>query len=246
MQPNRILLAVPFALIHCGAFAQVAYSNFGTGYTYDLGSGATLSGKQSVVNSRRDQGFQFISGRTGTVASIQAALAWVIGTNAATLSLYNDNNGMLGSLLLSANLTSLPALTGQYFTPTKIAPTSSATLLAGSKYWLVATSAPDAWLSWQYVTTGVQLPRYMRMDDGSSIYDPGKKPGAFEIVTKPLPSFIPGRINPSKKVLSGTEEPIMGVSSTPLEMPIETVPEPTTAAVIAAGMVSWIRRRRKS
>lgn len=246
MQPNRILLAVPFALIHCGAYAQIAYSNFGAGYTYDLGSGATLSGKQSVVNSRRDQGFQFISTKTGTVASIQAALAWVIGTNAATLSLYNDNNGMLGSLLLSTNLTALPALNGQYFTPTKIAPTTTATLLTGSKYWLVATSAPDAWLSWQYVTTGVQLPRYMRMDDGSSVYDPSKKPGAFEIVTRPLSSLVPGKLNPLKKLIPGKDELVSGVSSTPLEVPIESVPEPTTAAALALGMASWMRRRRKS
>jgi hypothetical protein len=84
------------------------------------------------------------------------------------------------------------------------------------------------------------------MDDGSSIYDPGKKPGAFEIVTRPLSSLLPGKLNPAKKLIPGKDELISGVSSTPLEVPIETVPEPTTAAALALGMASWIRRRRKS
>ncbi len=181
---NKILfLAASSLLASAFANADVAFNNFDSGDTFNTGTGWTISGLSSAVGTQFVQGEQFKSATTGNLSSITIAMGYVTGTNAGSVTLYSDAGGTLGSALGTYGLSSMGAF-GSSYTPSFIGVGSGPVLTAGSMYWLVATSASDAWLAWNWSTTD-SGGHYLEIN-GSPSYTTDTH-GAFRVETTPVP-----------------------------------------------------------
>lgn len=68
--------------------AVVAFSNFGAGDSYTIGTGWSLL---SGVHGTQAVSHQFVSGASGSLESIEVAIGHVAGTNDYSISLRSDN-----------------------------------------------------------------------------------------------------------------------------------------------------------
>ncbi len=164
--------------------AVIAFSNFGSGFTF--GAGQWSIGKLAAFeNAQIAQGFQFTASQSGDVSAIYVAVQSVVGENSSgaipTFELHADSTNTVGTLLgtWTGSLVGAPAvqtLTG-----------GTATLTAGTKYWLVAreTSGTFAY-GWTVNNQGAFGPRSSSGNDGASwAYFSNNIHGAFRIDVTP-------------------------------------------------------------
>lgn len=185
---KTILVAGAFLALGSAAFADTAYSSFDPGNTFNTGSGWTTSGMSSAIGHEYVCGETFVSATSGNVVQINIALGYVVGTNAATVSLYSDNAGELGSVLGSWNISDMGSF-GSAYTPSSINIAGGPAISAGSSYWVVAKAADDAWLAWNQTLSGLTGTLYQSFD-GAPGYFPNANQAAFSVETRPVPEPV--------------------------------------------------------
>lgn len=141
------LLAVGMAFVGGAASADVLFNTFGTGDSYNTGSGATISAG-SPIGTDWDQGFGFtVSGGDFFLDSLEFAMGFVAGTNSVTITVYDSMGGVPGSELESVVVSDFGSFGSS--NPVSTANFSGTTVLEdGSEYFFVASSFADSWLAW--------------------------------------------------------------------------------------------------
>ncbi len=152
--------------------AQVFVNTFGSGDTYNTGSGATVSGLGGPLAAENIQGFRFQVANTGSVGQMVVAMGHVAGTPQVTMRLFADNSNTLGSQVGSDYTTTVNS--GSFGGGTEVITRDVSgagwTVTAGQNYWLMAQSANDAWLAWNFSTDGNTYTRALITNGGSPGY----------------------------------------------------------------------------
>ncbi len=166
---RNLLMVVLSAGIATGASAQVVFDNFDAGDTYNTSSGWTVSGIYSVVATDWDAANGFISSISGPIDTIDLAIGHVTGSNEFTLALYDDAGGQPGSLLwMSAPIVGQMGSFGSANPPVTVNVGGAVSINAGQLYWVVASSADDAWLAWNLNSIGDLGPHRSSNDGGQT------------------------------------------------------------------------------
>lgn len=168
------------------ASADVLYDNFASGDTFNTGSGWTIGTGSNWIPA-----FGLpIGGGDYYLNSVDAAVGFVTGTNSATLSVYDDNAGLPGTLLESVNMSGFGTF-GNSYAPTTFAFSGSTVLMSGETYWFsVATvDGGNSWLVWNNNTTGSMLDRaYQSNNSGVWTYAGPATAGAMRVNGTPVPT----------------------------------------------------------
>jgi hypothetical protein len=136
------------------ARADLIFSNFGPGESYNLDGGPVVGLGQVVGNA-----FTVPTTSAYRLDSITAALTFVSGpVNSVTLSLETDINNQPGKTLESWTLTDLPPIAHDN-PPSTVTSVLHPLLKAGTQYWVVASN-PDPTQtsnnSWNFTSPDVQ------------------------------------------------------------------------------------------
>jgi hypothetical protein len=133
------------------ASADLSFSTFGPGDTYNTGTGWTICTPASVLSFDSHMAQQFTSATTGDVTAISFASFLASGSGDVTLGLYaDDGTDHVGAPLGTWNLVAA-------FNPAGILTTSIAPgigISSGQKYWVGLVGANDSWLGWNWNSTG--------------------------------------------------------------------------------------------
>jgi len=115
-------------------------------------------------------------------------MGYVNGTNSATMSLYADSGSdTVGALKGSWNISNMGSF-GSAYSPSVINVGGGVGLVAGQKYWLIADSANDAWLAWNFNNMGVNQIKYWN-NNGSGSYSTNTA-GTYRIDTTVVPEPV--------------------------------------------------------
>jgi hypothetical protein len=182
---NRALLGMAACLLVLGgsgpARADVLFSNFGAGQTYQTGVGWTLSTQASSVGQNFAQGDAFTPSETANVTSVSAAIGLVTGANFIELRLFTDAGGKPGTLLESYDFTGAMGNFGNANPPLTAASTVHPLLTAGQQYWLIAFPSQNTWAAWNFNNTGDTGPHALTSDNGTTYQVGTNTRGAFEV-----------------------------------------------------------------
>jgi hypothetical protein len=141
-----MVAALGLLAVAASARADVAFSDFGPGDTFNTTTGLSIfgSGAFSGALGMATNEAEFTSAASGSLTSVEVAVGYDGGPNSFTVTLYADNAGSPGTALESFSLTNAPAF-GTSFTPETFTSVSLPTLTAGTSYWLgVAASDPNS------------------------------------------------------------------------------------------------------
>lgn len=120
--------------------------------SYPLGrywccTGYTISGPTSVIGQTFADGMPFTPAANMTVTEVVVAVGYVTGTNAVTVTLNDDDNGLPGTAIATFQATNLPGFGGCCTYSIKQLPGVSVT--GGTQYWIVVQpGANDTWAAW--------------------------------------------------------------------------------------------------
>lgn len=128
------------------ARAQVFFSNFGAGDTYNPGTGWGINAPQAVAAP-------FIPNQSGNANRLDLALRHVQGVNDYRLQILSDNNGSPSTnALLTLTLTGVAP---QVPVPFTVSLPSALPLTAGTRYWVALfNNTPTADGAWHLNTIG--------------------------------------------------------------------------------------------
>lgn len=181
---SLVILGLACAAIP-NAHAAIAFNNFGSGDSFNTGSGHTIGGSSSVVGYLI-QGEGFNAAASGQISLIKIGYGHVTGTNSTTFRLFNGTSSSVGSLMASWTVTSSPAF-GSGGTITINNSNPAATLTMGNDYWLIAEAASDAWQAWNLNSIGDGGPHAISSDGGTSYGVGPNTRGAFRVEVQPVP-----------------------------------------------------------
>lgn len=177
------------------ALADVIFSNFGPGYSYDVSNGNVVG--DGFDGSIYSQGDSFTPITNAVFGSLRIALSEVFpGSQGVplTISLTSDSGNAPGAVLESWSMApgSL-GLLGNNNAPVILNSSLNLTLLAGTEYWITASlGGMGNAVAWNWNSTGDMNPH--AINDGSGWFSPsGLTPGAFEVdsaATVPEPSTL--------------------------------------------------------
>lgn len=147
-----------WGLIAVGVCAAAAagqtfvYDNFGANWTYNTGTGYTISAG-APIGTDWDQGNSFMPSQSGYVTDVWAAVNHVNGANTMDLWLMDDAGGQPGTILESFKFVGamVPGGFGGLHPPLHGVALGTTYLDSKNKYWLIAsTPGPDSWCAWNY------------------------------------------------------------------------------------------------
>jgi len=123
----------------------------------------------------------FTSSGDYQLSQIDIALSFADGTNSAVATLNADSSGMPGGVLMTWNLSSLPAF-GNCCIVETLTPSSALLLSSGAQYWLVSnpgsSDTHDAWNFNDLGATGVVM-----LNNGNGFFiAPHSEMGAFDVL----------------------------------------------------------------
>ncbi len=203
MRSHRLFLT---GLISLGLVARadaarassITYNNFGSGDDYNLTTGA-LTGSFNGGNVANGQ--TFTPTTSGTLASLTLALEFIAGTNAGTVSVRADAGGTPDGSLESFTVSNLPSFDGNFHTPITLNDTLNLVLTAGTRYWIVVSTAPTNTLAWNLNTTGAT--GVAQSPDGGTTWSTfGDAPrGALRVTQNDTVATVP---EPTSLLLLGT------------------------------------------
>ncbi|HAY13524.1 MAG TPA: hypothetical protein DCY02_03525 [Armatimonadetes bacterium] len=128
-----------------------------------------------MLASDVSQSSQFQAGSSGSVAQMLIAMGHVTGTPQVTMRLYADNSDTLGSQIDSYYVTTVN--TGSFGAGTEVITRDVSdagwTVTAVQNYWLMAQSATDTWLAWNFSTDDGVYGRAVINNSGSPGYFDG-------------------------------------------------------------------------
>ena len=175
------VLVIASAALAASAQAT-AYSSFSSSGAYNANAGYSVGPNGGVD---RMPGIQFTSGESGTIASFTLAMNNLnaVGPQGYSLGLYaDDGSNRLGVLLGTYPGTSTGVTGfGSDYPVSTVPATTPALVVAGAKYWLVASSASS--LAWRYSSVAGVGPTYA---GSAGTYGTGV-PTAFSVSVNPTP-----------------------------------------------------------
>ncbi len=173
-----LFAAAALALLLGGgpARAGVVFSNFGPGDNYNISAG-------DIVLGPGVEAAKFTAAGGGTLTTIDLALTSQFGIQSpVTVELHADSGGTVGTLL-STGSTTTTGFFGFYHPPA-VAPMSSASLTAGTMYWvLVSAPNPPDIVVWNRNSTGDVGPLARSVDGGLTFTYTNETHGAFRVNT---------------------------------------------------------------
>lgn len=128
------------------------YDNFGANWTYNTGTGYTIS-VGAPVNTDWDQGNSFVPSQSGYLTDVWAAVNHVTGDNTMELWLMDDNGNQPGNILETFKFQNamVPGGFGGQNPPLHGVGAGTTFLDSSKKYWLIAsTPGPNSWCAWNY------------------------------------------------------------------------------------------------
>jgi len=176
-----------------GAFASIAFDNFGPGVGFLQPIGRTASGPVSAAGAASETAFQFQSLTTGVLDTVTLPVGWVSGTNSVNVTLYNDSgSNTVGSWFINWSWGGLPTFGTAYAPAVLSNPFNWVTLTAGTKYWIsVRPGQPDTWDAWNLSTSNNVLLSGVSTDSGATYnYSRTIDTAAFRIETVPEPTSM--------------------------------------------------------
>jgi hypothetical protein len=195
------LLALALCSASLPAMAQTTYFNdFGNGFSYQNGSGWTVSGTQGTGTSFTAAN-EFTALATGSVSQIDIGIGWVLHpSDQFYAAVYTVGmNGTPDQLLFrDDNLTSSQQFGGCCGIVT-ISGISGLNLTAGQQYFVVLGPEDfneNGWLAWNFNNTGATGTDLYSTDNGQTWNSNGQQTiGAFDILggaqqTVPEPSSL--------------------------------------------------------
>lgn len=157
------------------------FSDFGPGNSYTSGIGWTVSGPASTAGFFQSVAMPFTSSGDYQLSQIDIALGFAGGTNSATLTLNSDNSGTPGAVLMTWNLSSLPAF-GTCCVVETLTPSSPLLLSSGTLYWVVSNpGTSDTFLAWNLNDMGAT--GLVELNNGNGFFiAPHSELGAFDVL----------------------------------------------------------------
>lgn len=178
---TRISLISLALLTTAVASADVSFSTFGSGDSFNSGIGYTISTSASVLGFDAAMGQQFTSATSGDLSAISVATFLASGSGDITLGIYADDGAdHMGAALGSWNVSVTSPLAS--ISTFSVAPGLG--LSAGQKYWLGMSASNDTWAGWCFsdpVATGLLQPNF----NSPSVF-PGTL-SAFRVETQAVP-----------------------------------------------------------
>lgn len=173
--------------------ADVIYSNFGPGTTFDSGVSYVLSGPSSPVGMYT-MAMPFIPSASYTLDSATVAIGIDQGTNSFDLAVYDDSGGRPGSTVLESWSGIVMGPDHSATTTETVLSASNPLLTGGSPYWLVASASADTWAGWMYNSTG-DLGGYAFSTTGPAgpwnVSPPLSEEGAYSVMGTPAGATVP-------------------------------------------------------
>ncbi len=167
---RRNLVTVAFSMCFAaGASAQVVFDNFDAGDAYNVGTGWTVSGIDSILATDWDAANGFVSNVSGPIATIDIAIGHVTGANEFILSIHDDAGGQPGAALWTS-----PPIIGQMGSfgadnpPITVNVAGAVSIAAGQLYWVVASGGSDTWAAWNLNSIGDLGPHRSSNDGGQT------------------------------------------------------------------------------
>ena len=141
------VISKPVAAADAERSLKVIYSNFtdDPDRRFAWGVGLPLSAKDSG-EGRLLEAMPFAPAEDSHIQKFKAALSWIRGTNAVTVSLRADAAGLPGEVIAKFELVGLQKF-GQCCKLTSWS-TKPIPVVAGTRYWLVARPTGDSELAW--------------------------------------------------------------------------------------------------
>ena len=158
------------------------YSNLGTGdNVYDCCTALTTAGPTSPLGETVEVANAFTPAADATISQVQVALGYALGTEAISVSIRSDNNGLPGTVIAQWNPKELPSLGTCCALVTKDF-SSGIPVTGGTPYWLVVrqtVTSADAWNGWNLNTSNASGPFAIKI--GHFINQGVRQQGAFGI-----------------------------------------------------------------
>jgi hypothetical protein len=177
-----LLLAVPTM-----ARADIIFSNFGPGQTYDVNNGNPIGNGLDGSGNNYAQAVSFIAPANYTVTSVSVALAGfgTSGTNDDPLfGTFNADNGDSPGTVL-ASTTAPPGILGPLGNnnPLVVVNGASIPIVAGERYWItISDTNGNGSVAWNLNITGDTNDTGTSTDGGMTWFSPSfQTPGAFEV-----------------------------------------------------------------
>jgi hypothetical protein len=158
----------------------VIYSNLGAGGSYQCCIGFTIGGSASPVGFNR-AAMPFTPSSNSQLVQIDVALGHVVGTNAATVQLANDNAGFPGAVIRTWTVAFQPSF-GATTTTLTTAGGALIPVAAGHKYWVIiqALSGSNTWDAWNLNSTSANAT--YSFDAGAGWQHGSGLLGAFDVL----------------------------------------------------------------
>lgn len=172
------------------ASADIMFSNFGTGHTYDTSSGNIVGNVFDGNNYA--EGDTFVAKETEELTSISVALGCLLACPANfTISLKADSSNLPGATLESFNVSGMTlGAFGVNNPPIKVSSVLMPLLTLGTRYWVTVSSPIDDSIGWNLNSTGDPSEEALSLDGAATWSLSGLSPGALEVDATPEPASL--------------------------------------------------------
>jgi hypothetical protein len=166
-----ILIATILGAAHLNA--GTIYNTFGSGDSYETGSGSTLGLGNLFGNGGYSDAFEFTPTTSGSVDDILTAIQYIYepglatGPNELDVWLMSDDSGSPGSIIESFEYTGTSGSSNE--SVITLQSTTHPYLSAGTEYWLAAAPVDllNSWFVWQNNDQGITGSYAQRVGSGS-------------------------------------------------------------------------------
>ncbi|MGA8150060.1 MAG: hypothetical protein WB952_03865 [Terriglobales bacterium] len=163
------------------------YSNLGTGdQAYNCCTGLTTTGPISPVGEYIEVGNAFTPTDNYMIAEVQVAVGYALGTNAVTVGVWSDDNGVPGTPIKQWYPKNLHS-DGSCCKLRTIIESTGVPVTAGTQYWFVVRQCVDSldtWNAWNLNTNNAFGPVATKVSHGRWTNQGNQLQGAFAVFGK--------------------------------------------------------------
>lgn len=173
------------------ASADVMFTNFGAGQSYDTSTGNSVG--NAFDGNNYAAGDTFVAPETQALTSISVALSCAFACpDDFTISLDADNGDAPGAALETFTVSALALGTfGNNNPPIVVTSVLHPVMTTGTQYWVTVTSPFSDSIAWNLNLTGDTSDEAQSTDGGATWFSPtGLTPGAYEVDGTPEPASL--------------------------------------------------------